>query len=594
HDSSGTTKIDAFDLDVQVLGLDKEQGLQARGYELASAPSPDASAERRTLTANGFTPAGDLTVEYALPDRTKEVSAWAYQAAAQPSAPVPAPAPATAKTPEDKAAAETAQAILNDGSPYVALALRPKLPRWKESKERVFAIVVDASRSMVGERFARASRLASAIVREMDRRDSFVLLACDTVCRAMPEAQGNSDSGRDGRETRGRSAAVAAPMPPGQAAAGNVDRYLGGIEPDGGSDPSAAVSAARAAAGSLRGRELRVLYLGDGTPTVGPIRAAHLETAVRGALPNGEGSVLAIALGADADMTSLAALARGGGGVVVPYVPGQKVVSAALDVLSTAYGVVLRDPEIELPPGLSQVTPARLDPIRAGGEALIVARMTGGSEVSGAIRLRGRILDERFEQTYPVRIAASSSGGNAFVPRLFAAAKIAELEQAGGEAHKSTIIELSKRFAVASRFTSLLVLESEAMFKAFGLDRVSGGPSFTGEEQAQRSEADAEGEEALDEEEAKESAAGPRPAATSAPEKKKDEHRPLGLGGGGGFATPPPSRSPSRPKVSIPGDPLEDAPGGPFNPAPAPASPPPPPSQPQPKGTSGCAPSDLL
>jgi ferric-dicitrate binding protein FerR (iron transport regulator) len=589
HDSSGTTKIDAFDLDVQVLGLDKEQGLQARGYELASAPSPDASAERRTLTANGFTPAGDLTVEYALPDRTKEVSAWAYQAAApqEPSA----PAPGKAKTPEEKAAAETAQAILNDGSPYVALALRPKLPRWKESKERVFAIVVDASRSMVGERFARASRLASAIVREMDRRDSFVLLACDTVCRAMPE--GNSDSGRDGRDgrdARGRSAAVAAPMPPGQAAAGNVDRYLGGIEPDGGSDPSAAVSAARAAAGSLRGRELRVLYLGDGTPTVGPIRAAHLETAVRGALPNGEGSVLAIALGADADMTSLAALARGGGGVVVPYVPGQKVVSAALDVLSTAYGVVLRDPEVELPPGLSQVTPARLDPIRAGGETLIVARMTGGSEVSGSIRLRGRILDERFEQTYPVRIAASSSGGNAFVPRLFAAAKIAELEQAGGEVHKSTIIELSKRFAVASRFTSLLVLESEAMFKAFGLDRVSGGPSFTGEEQAQRSEADAEGEEALDEEDAKESAAEPRPAATSAPEKK-DEHRPLGLGGGGGFATPP-SRAPSRPKVSIPGDPLEDAPGGPFNPAPA--SPPPPPSQPQPKGKSGCAPSDLL
>jgi hypothetical protein len=591
HDSSGTTKIDSFDLDVQVLGLDKELGIQARGYELASAPSPDPSAERRTLSANGFTPAGDLTVEYALPDRTKEVSAWAYRAPPEPPRGIDegpsgtaAIAPAKAKTPEDKAAADTAAAILNDASPYVAIALRPKLPRWKEAKERVFAIVVDASRSMVGERFARASRLASAIVREMDRRDSFVLLACDTVCRAMPEA--GSDSERDGR---GKSAAVAAPMPPGQAAAGNVERFLGGFEPDGGSDPSAAVSAARAAAGSLRGRELRVLYLGDGTPTVGPIRAGHLETAVRSSLPNGEGSVIAVALGADADATSLAALARGGGGVVVPYVPGQKVVSAALDVLSTAYGVVLRDLEIELPPGLSQVTPARLDPIRAGGETLIVARMSGGSEVSGSIRLRGRILDERFEQTYPVRITATSSGGNAFVPRLFAGAKIAELEQAGGDAHKSTIIELSKRFSVASRFTSLLVLESEAMFKAFGLDRLSGGPAFTGEEQAQRSEADAEGEEALDED-AKDSEAEPRPAATAAP--AKEERAPLGLGGGG-FATPPAPKT-SKPKpVSIPGDPLEDAPGSPFNPAP-PSPPPPSQPSPSPKGKSACAPNDLL
>jgi hypothetical protein len=554
-----------------------------------SAPSPDASAERRTLSANGFTPAGDLTIEYALPDRTKEVSAWAYQAPPEPprAAVLPGAAAtdtakvsalrdaaatntAKAKTPEEKAAIEAAAAILSDGSPYVAVALRPKLPRWREAKERVFAIVVDASRSMVGERFARASRLASAIVREMDRRDAFVLLACDTVCRAMPDTGGSSDNGRE------RGGVVTAPMPPGQAASGDVDRFLGGVEPDGGSDPSAAVSAARAAVGSLRGKELRVLYLGDGTPTVGPIRAAHLETAVRGALPNGEGSVIAVALGADADATSLAALARGGGGVVVPYVPGQKVVSAALDVLSTAYGVMLRDPEIELPPGLSQVTPARLDPIRAGGEALIVARMTGGSEVSGAIRLRGRILDERFEQTYPVRITASSSGGNAFVPRLFAAAKIAELEQAGGEAHKSTIIELSKRFAVASRFTSLLVLESEAMFKAFGLDRVSQGPAFTGEEQAQRSEADAEGEEALDEEAAAESAAEPRasPAATTgAP--AKDEYVPKGLGGGG-FAPAP--RPVSKPKVSVPGDAYDDGPQGPFaQPAPASPSPPPPP-----------------
>src|SRR5262249_24371965 len=135
-----------------------------------------------------------------------------------------------------------------------------------------------------------------------------------------------------------------------------------------------------------------------------------------------------------------------------------------------------------------------LDPIRAGGETLLVARMSGGREVSGTVKLRGRVAGERFEQTYPLKVLASGSAGNAFVPRLYAAAKVAELERPGGAAQEPTAIGLSKRSAVASRFTSLLVLESEAMFKAFGLDKGLAAPAFTGEHQAESSTARAEGD----------------------------------------------------------------------------------------------------
>ncbi|WP_437895920.1 VIT domain-containing protein [Sorangium sp. So ce124] len=489
HDQSGTTNIGDFSLDVQVLGHDREFGVATRGYELAAAPA-DGAADRRTLEARGFTPAGDLTVEYALPDRDRPVTAWAYR---MPPAPPPATPPAASQPwrgaagtskrdgAEHEASLAAAQAIASDTSPYVAIAIRPRLPRWQASTSRRHAIVVDSSRSMVGERFARATRLASSLVREMDRRDEVVVLACDTLCRSL------GDAGQGG---------AARPMAPGAASAGEVERFLGGIEPDGGSDLAAAMIAARAAAGPLDGKELRIIYLGDGTPSVGPTRPAHIEAAVRGAIPaDGAAAVVAVALGSDADTTSLRALARGGGGVMVPYVPGQKVASAAQSVLGAAYGLALRDPEIELPPGLTQITPARLDPIRAGGEALVVARMSSGADVTGAIRVRGRVSGERFEQTYPVNIVATTGAGNAFVPRLYAAAKIAELEESGGDAQKPAIIELSRRFSVASRFTSLLVLESEAMFKAFGLDRGGITSAFTGEEQAERVSASAEGEE---------------------------------------------------------------------------------------------------
>jgi hypothetical protein len=474
HDPSGSTRIGSFDLDLQVLGLDPKLGLSTRGYDLAAG-----SGERRTMHADDFVPAGDLTVEYALPDRDKDVNAWAY--APPPAVTVvaaPAQGPARPAAGDTGSAGQTASAILDDHSPYVAIALRPVLPRWREAKEHLHVLVVDSSRSMFGERFARATHLASAIVREMDRRDSFMVLACDTTCRPMSADPGSA----------------ARPEAPGAAAAGDVERFLGSLEPEGGSDLAAAMAAARTAAGPLGSKELRILYLGDGTPSVGPTRPGHLETAVRSVVPAGDAAVVAVPLGADADTTSLASLARGGGGVVVPYVPGQKISSAALEVLSAAYGVVLRDPEIELPAGLTQVTPSRLDPIRAGGETLLVARMTGGREVTGTLKLRGRVAGERFEQTYPLTVLASESAGNAFVPRLYAAAKIAELERVGGEAEKPTVIELSKRFAVASRYTSLLVLESEAMFKAFGLEKNASAPMFTGEDQAESSTAQAEGD----------------------------------------------------------------------------------------------------
>ncbi len=496
HDASGSTKIDDFSFDVQVLGNDASFGVEQRGYQLTKADS-SSGGDRFVMNEKGFVPAGDLTIEYALPDRKAELTAWAFEASpSTTTASNQTPAissndkissgkPATgAVTSGDRAkqAEAEAKAFVDDTRPFVALSLRPKLPRFPEGRERLHVIVVDSSRSMVGERYARARQLASNVVKEMDRRDSFLLLACDTTCQAMGASTART---------------IPAPSAPGAEAAGQVDAFLGAIDPEGGSNLLAAVKAARHAASTAAGRELRIIYLGDGTPTVGPTKAASLESAVRHTLPGGDGSVIAVALGSDADTTTLGALARGGNGVVVPFVPGETVGTAAVNVLASAYGSVLSDIEVVLPPGLAEVTPVRVDPIPAGGEAFVFARMTGGKEVKGDVVVRGRIGRDRFEQKYPANIASTTNAGNAFVPRLFASAKINELETAGVADDRERIVALSKHFQVASRHTSLLVLESEAMDKAFGLDRKTSTSSFSGESGAQSSSADAEGEDEL-------------------------------------------------------------------------------------------------
>jgi len=547
HDASGSTKIDDFNIDLQVLGNDKEFGVETRGYQLAKADSA-SGGERFTLAEKNFVPAGDLTVEYALPDRTSALSWWAYDmpasatTVAQTGNAPPAiansgvnlaGAPKNAQQKAKDAAAE-AKALVDDSSAYVALAVRPKLPRFPEGKDRLHIVVVDSSRSMIGERFARATRLASGIVREMDRRDQFMVLACDITCQAMGATDGRT---------------LPLPTEPSAEAAGQVESFLGSIEPDGGSNMLAAVKAARAAAGSS-GRELRVIYLGDGTPTVGPTKASTLESAIRHELPSGQGSIIAVALGSDADAVSLAAMARGGNGVLVPYVPGQRVNAASVDVLAAAYGSILSDVEVVLPAGLTEVTPKRLDPIPAGGEAFILARMTGGKQVTGDVVLRGKIGNERFEKKWEARVVSSSKAGNAFVPRLFAAAKIAELEQKGASDDRERVVALSKQFNVASRHTSLIVLESEAMFKAFGLDKNGIATAFTGEDRADRSSAAAD-EPSADDAEAE------RSEEKSASDKSKKESgggRAKDMGfdgdlsgakGGGGFAAPPPAPSTS-------------------------------------------------
>jgi len=47
-------------------------------------------------------------------------------------------------------------------------------------------IVLDSGRTMFGERFARAKRLAVQMTQEMDRRDRVTVIACDVGCRQMP------------------------------------------------------------------------------------------------------------------------------------------------------------------------------------------------------------------------------------------------------------------------------------------------------------------------------------------------------------------------------------------------------------------------
>jgi hypothetical protein len=436
--SGNSTPLD-FSFDVQVRGQDPSFRVRTPGWD--AIRSREGGAERLHFEAKSFVPSGDLAVDYALPDRAAEASAWGYR---------------------DVTASGEA------GAPYVSIALRPRLPRTAErGPDRAVALVVDASRSVFGENYRRATALATRIARDLEPSDRVTVLACDSTCRALPG------------ELR----------TPGVQAARDVRRFLEQETPEGASDISLAVARGFAALREV-GRTPEVFYIGDGTATAGPTRPATIERAVRAALPV-SGRVTSVGIGPESDGDSLLALARGGAGVALPYVPGQPLADAALGAISALYGAALSDARLELPAGLSQVAPAHLDPILAGSEVLVSGRLDR-LDLKGDAVLRGTVNGRPFEQRYPLELAVSESSGNAFVPRLFAAARISDLERDGSDSAKREAVALSTKHSVASRYTSLLVLESEAMYKAFGLDNSRKTPEYTADLEAEGSSADGE------------------------------------------------------------------------------------------------------
>jgi len=444
-DPSGSgTPLD-FSLDVVLRGNDPAFRVRTPGWDVSRQQAD--GAEHLHFDARSFVPSGDFSLDYALPDRDAELSAWAYR---DPSA---------------------------TGDAYVALSLRPRLPRQREhGPARSVALVVDASRSVFGENYRRATALATRLARDLDADDRVTVLACDSTCREMP-----GDLRRPGTDT-----------------AREVRRFLEQRPPEGASDITFAVARGFASL-AASDRSPHVVYIGDGTATVGPIRPATIERAVRAALPHG-GRVTALGIGPESDADSLLALSRGGGGTTLPYVPGQPLADVALTAISALFGASLSDVQLELPAGITQLAPARLDAITVGSELLVTGRLSG-AQLEGTAVLRGRIDGRPFEQRYPLDLSVSDSSGNAFVPRLFAAARITDLERNGSDGAKREAVALSIQHRVASRYTSLLVLESEAMYKAFGLESARKTPDYTADLEAEGDSSS--GELALSDDEAR-------------------------------------------------------------------------------------------
>ncbi|MGB0680715.1 MAG: VIT domain-containing protein, partial [Polyangiales bacterium] len=432
------------------LHTDAGKTLYAPGYRLTRSKA-QGKRTRHSITGRDFLPNGDIHIDLPVRFGARELSWWTYSGPAT-------VAPGDRSRAEDAAVSARQSAWHRDERAYVLFALRPDFPAEPKRIDRDVALVVDTSQSMVGERARRAFRLVEATLQHMDRRDRFTVLACDLHCKAFP---GGLQS-----PSRARTAQVMRFLRQhGIAGASNIARFV-----------RAGQAALQASA-----RDRHVLYIGDGMSSTGARRLPTLRAAARMLRQNGA-ALHTVAVGGEADLQAMRALAQAGGGAMQRFVPGQHADAAGLSVVQTLAGNRLQAVRVTLPPGLTAVAPAtgRLPNLRRGEELLVAARFTGA--VRGQLTVSGSLSGRPWQRSYPVDLQPAEQPGNRFVAASWARQQIAAREQ---DSHPDAVIEavaLSKAFGVLSRHTSLLVLESEAMLRAFGIDRQGERPTWSGEE----------------------------------------------------------------------------------------------------------------
>jgi len=339
---------------------------------------------------------------------------------------------------------------------YVAFSLRPELAAVDAEKKPLDVVVIaDTSYGMQKVRLERSAKVLTGIVAGLDDDDRVQVLACATTCRSLGGLEKASES-----------------------LAKDLGARLASLEPLGATRLTAAFEAAAKALGDTPVERRRIVYLGDGVQTVGEFDPARIVEGVRGFV--GDARITSVGLGGETDGAVLGGLAKDHAGSFIDFASADSVNGTVAMVLQRQHGEPLRDVELVLPEGLTEMAPARFGDLWPGEERLVTARSAAG-EIEGEVILRGTLAGEAVERRWKVAVGFEEAAGNAYVPRLWAERRIADLSARDDLGTKAEIVKISQAHHVLSRHTSLLVLESPAMAKAFEVHATDAVADWTGD-----------------------------------------------------------------------------------------------------------------
>ncbi|HEY3321656.1 MAG TPA: VIT domain-containing protein [Planctomycetota bacterium] len=224
------------------------------------------------------------------------------------------------------------------------------------------------------------------------------------------------------------------------------------------------------AAHSDAGRKHVVIFVGGGMPAYGVLDSGTLAEEGAAELSAAKASLVAVGLGRAVDALALSELARRTGGFYRPM-----RVEEGLDEAAFLLGLSLQAPLVENPliesAELLGLWPENLGALIPGQEVFLFARAKMPTSERFSVAIKGTLAGEScarvFDVSWPKNMAADPAVGRfwarAQLDRLLAQPQTPELRR--------QIIDLAQAWTLMSPYTSLLVLESEADYGRYGIDR---------------------------------------------------------------------------------------------------------------------------
>jgi Ca-activated chloride channel family protein len=299
-------------------------------------------------------------------------------------------------------------------------------------------LVLDTSGSMDGEKIEQAREALTYVLEHLNREDRFNVIAFSTGLRQYA------------RELR-----------PAAEVQGATD-WVRRLEAVGGTDINRALLEALAQADPERPTVL--IFLTDGLPTEGVTEVEQILDNVEASAPDNV-RLFPFGVGDDVNTTLLDTLAeqqRGASGYVRPHERIDEEVSAFYAKISTP---ILTDVELDFGDVWVEDTyPYPLPDLFAGTQLILTGRYRDGGATR--ITLTGEVNGERREFVYEGNFRAS--GGDEFIPRLWATRKIGHLLtqiRLHGERREwvDAIVTLSVRYGVITPYTSFLIEEDDIL-----------------------------------------------------------------------------------------------------------------------------------
>lgn len=300
--------------------------------------------------------------------------------------------------------------------------------------DRDVLLILDTSGSMEGQKLEQAKEALIYVLEHLNEGDRFNITDFSTAVRQYA---------RRPQPAEQRDEAIA--WVRGLTAQGGTDINRALLETLSGVDPE---------------RPAIFIFLTDGQPTEGEVETDRiLANFAHETLPNVR--LFAFGVGDDVNTILLDTLAQEQRGTSDYVRPGERIdeeVSAFYAKVSTP---LLADVAIEVE-GVhaEEMYPYPLPDLFAGTQLVVVGRYREGGPA--VIRLTGRVNEQ--EQRFTHEGFFERSGGDRFIPRLWATRKIGYLLnqiRLHGESHElvDEIVELSIRYGIVTPYTSYLVQE---------------------------------------------------------------------------------------------------------------------------------------